>query len=312
MNRLYSALYRGVKAGAKTGVWMAKITVIITFAVAVLRWAGVLSILAEWLTPFFKFMGLSAEGVLVFITAACTNLYAVIALISTLGIDYRMATILAVMGLICHNMIVETTIQHKAGASIFYIVTLRVGMAFVAAVLLNLILPVDYTGTLLLNVTQTVAVDNSLGEVLYAWLISMLKLLPMMFAIILTLNMLQQVLREYRLIDYLSIPFKPLMYLFGLSKDISILWLIMNTIGLAYGGSILINEYQAGTVDETDARLLNSHVALSHSLVEDTLLFFAIGIGLFWLIIPRLILAIVTVWGERIYMSMKRRMREAI
>lgn len=312
MSRLYSALYRGLKSGAKTGVWMAKITVIITFAVAILRWAGVLSLLAEWLTPFFKLMGLSAEGVLVFITAAFTNLYAVIALIATLGIDYRMATILAVMGLICHNMIVETAIQSKAGASTIYIIALRVVMAFVAAVVLNLILPVDYTGTLLVSVTDTVAVNASLGEVLYSWLISILKLLPMMFAIILTLNMLQAVLREYRLIDYLSIPFKPLMFLFGLSKDSSILWLIMNTIGLAYGGSILINEYETGAVDEQDARLLNSHVALSHSLVEDTLLFVAIGIGLFWLIVPRIILAVIAVWGERIYISLRTRLKEAV
>lgn len=303
IDRVKSALVRGVKAGLRTGWWMTKMMIPITLGVAILKWVGVISLLAEWLTPVFKYIGLSAEGVLVFITASLTNLYAAIALIATLNIDFRTATILSVMGLICHNMIVETIIQRKAGASGIFIVVLRVSAALVAAVVLNQILPIDYTGTLIINRLE--ASDGTLGSIMYEWAISMVRLLPMMFVLILSLNSLQQILREFRLIDYLIIPLKPFMSLFGLAKESSFLWIVMNTLGLAYGGAVLIAEYEDGEITPDNARLLNTHVALNHSLLEDTILFAAIGIGAFWLVVPRVILAIVAVWGERLYNKLR-------
>lgn len=297
MKRTKNAIIRGLKAGLSTGLWMTKMMLPITLVVALLKWLGVISLLAEWLTPALKYVGLSTEAALVFITASLTNLYAAIALIATLDIDYRMATILAVTGLICHNLIVETVIQRKAGANAAYIVVLRFGMAIMAAFVLNKILPDDYTGVLIIE--QQVAAATTFGGVMYDWMMSMLRLLPMMFVLIVSLNTLQQILREFRLIDYLIIPLKPLMGLFGLSKESSFLWVVMNTLGLAYGGSVLIAEYEAGDIEPEQARLLNTHVAISHSLLEDTLLFAAIGIGAFWLFVPRLMLSIVAVWVER-------------
>lgn len=305
MNRVKSALCRGVKAGLLTGWWMTKMMLPITLGVAILKWLGVIALLAQWLTPIFKYIGLTAEGVLVFITASLTNLYAAIALIATLDIGFREATILAVMGLICHNLIVETIIQRKAGANPAFIVALRVAGAVVAAVVLSNLLPSDYDGTLIIERQQ--AATTSLDSIMYEWLLSMVRLLPMMFMLIVTLNSLQQILREFRLIDYLIIPLKPLMLLFGLSKRSSFLWVVMNTLGLAYGGAVLIAEYQQREIDPHQARLLNTHVALSHSLLEDTLLFAAIGIGAFWLFVPRLLLSIFAVWGERLFDKFKKK-----
>lgn len=280
-------------------MWMIRMMVPITFGVAILKWLGIIEFMAQWLAPVLERVGLSAEGALVFITSALTSLYSSIALIATLNIDFRQATILAVMGLICHNLIVETLIQRKAGANATYMVLLRLTSAIVAGVALNLILPQDYSGTLLIEHKGEAVVG--LGAILYQWLISMAYLIPTMMALIITLNILQRLLRDFGLIDYLTTPLKPLMNLLGLSRESSFLWIIMNTVGLAYGGAVLISEYEAGEVSPTEARLLNTHVALSHSLLEDTLLFAAIGIGAFWLFIPRIVLAIAAVWGERLY-----------
>lgn len=307
MTRVKSALLRGVKTGFKTGWWMTKMMIPITFGVALLKWLGVIDLIAEWMAPVFKLIGLSAEGVLVFITASLTNLYAAIALIATLNIDFRTATILAVMGLICHNLIVETIIQRKAGARGTYIVVLRISAAIVAAVALNAILPTDYSGTLIIE--RQAAPTSELSSIMYEWLMSMVRLMPMMFALIITLNMLQQIMREYGWISYLTTPLRPLMSLLGLSAQSSFLWIVMNTLGLAYGGAVLISEYDNNDISHIEAKRLNTHVALSHSLLEDTILFLAIGIGAFWLFVPRLVLAIVTVWGERLYFGIKRKIK---
>ena len=66
-----------------------------------------------------------------------------------------------------------------------------------------------------------------------------------------------------------------------------------------YGGAALVDEMQRGGVSRADARLLNTHVAISHSLLEDTIVFASAGIGLFWLLVPRLLLAVVAVWTLR-------------
>lgn len=297
--QLKSCAIGGLTKGLRTALWMAKMMIPITLGMSLLKWGGAIDLLSEWLAPAFKFMGLTAEGVLVFITACLSNLYSAIAVIATLNIDYRSATILAVMGLICHNLIVETVIQRKAGSAAWYIVTLRITTAIVAAWTLNTILPVNYNGTLILETLNSN--DTTIVAILRDWMWSMAKLLPMMFALIITLNVLQQILREFRLIHYLTIPLLPLMKVFGLSKNSSFLWIVLNTLGLAYGGAVLINEVQSQEISTPDAKLLNTHAAINHSLLEDTILFAAMGLSVFWLIVPRVVLAIVAVWGEKLY-----------
>ena len=90
---------------------------------------------------------------------------------------------------------------------------------------------------------------------------------------------------------------------FGLPARTSFLWIVANMIGLAYGGAILIEEARKNNISHKDAVLFNTHVALSHSMLEDTIIFVAIGVGAGWLILPRLTLAIVAVWIQRLIQS---------
>lgn len=279
----------------------------ITFGVAILKWMGFIELFTTWLTPIFKYIGLTGEGVLVFVTSIFASLYAGIAVIATLDLDFRSVTILAVMGLICHNLIIETVIQRKAGASAWRMVVLRIGAALFAAWGLNLILPADFTGKLIFNISGGGAAAAAswdwyaLPAVMWSWCKSMFELLPYMFVLITLLNILQQLLREFSLIEKVTRPLRPFMRVIGLPHQTSFLWVVMNTLGLAYGGSVLISEIERGEIAPRDAKLLNSHIALSHSLLEDTFLFAAMGVGLGWLLIPRFVLAVAVVWCQRLY-----------
>jgi hypothetical protein len=53
-------------------------------------------------------------------------------------------------------------------------------------------------------------------------------------------------------------------------------------------------------VSKPDADLFNHYAGLSHSHLEDTLLFVSIGVPFLWAALPRLILGILSVWGERL------------
>jgi hypothetical protein len=89
------------------------------------------------------------------------------------------------------------------------------------------------------------------------------------------------------------------MRLFGLPAEASFLWIIINVVGYAYGAGIIKSEYETGTLKKQEGDLFNHHAAVSHSLLEDSLLYAGVGIGIGWIMLPRLVLSIIVVWLER-------------
>lgn len=297
--RVWKAVTQAFSPALKTALWVIKLTVPITLGIAILRYAGVIDIISEWLTPMFALMGLSGESSLVFITSALGNIYSAIAVMATIGVDYRSALILATMCLICHNMIIETAIQHKAGASTAFVVALRISVALLSGILLNLVVPTDISGRLFFS--SGLESVTSWQEMFVNWAITLAPLILKMLVLIISLNIIQTIFREFRILSLISVPLRPLMKLFGLPLSTSFLWIICNVVGLTYGGAAIIDEVKQGDVSHDDARLLNTHVAISHSLLEDTIILVSIGLPVLWLIIPRIILAICAVWLQRLY-----------
>ena len=109
----------------------------------------------------------------------------------------------------------------------------------------------------------------------------------------------QSLFDEFKVIDLLSKILAPFMKIFGLPAEASFLWIVINIVGYSYGAGIIKAEYETGKMKKQDGDLFNHHAAISHSLLEDTILYSAIGISIFWLIVPRLVLATLVVWIER-------------
>jgi len=116
---------------------------------------------------------------------------------------------------------------------------------------------------------------------------------------------LQEVLREFNLIRVLTVPMSPIIKLLGLPQSTSFLWIIANTLGLAYGSAVMFDEVSNGRIRKPEADLLNYHIAISHSNLEDLLLFAAIGVSIPWMLGIRLIIAALVVWARRWYLSAK-------
>ena len=292
--RLSSAARSALRPAWRTALWVVRMVVPITLGISMLEYAGAIEWISDRLAPLFSLFGLPGRSGLVFLSAALSTNYSAVAVIAALGLDYRSATILAVMALICHNLVIESAVQRKTGASAWGMVLLRIAAAFLAAAALDAILPAGLEGQLSLpTVART---PDSWNEAIAAWGRMIVPLSLKMGLIIVTLNVLQNILREFRITDLLAIPLRPLMSAAGLPRSTSFLWIICNVVGITYGGAALVDEMHRGGVNRTDARLLNAHVAISHSLLEDTIVFASVGIGLFWLLVPRLSLAVCTVW----------------
>ena len=109
---------RSATPSALKTIWgLTKIMVGVSFAIMLLQYFGVIAWISELLTPVFSSFGLPGEAALAYVSGYFVNCYTAMAVMSTLELSMREATILAVMVLCSHNMIVETTVQAKTGSS---------------------------------------------------------------------------------------------------------------------------------------------------------------------------------------------------
>lgn len=293
--RLWTCVKTALPQGMKTAIWLLKITIPVSFAVFLLDVFGILNTIAGVVAPFFKLIGLSGQASIVLITSFFTNIYSVIAVMTTLGIGHREGIILAVMCLISHAMIVETAIQKKTGSKPIRMILVRITASFLAAILLNLILPTETQ-----NATESIAKSSSeFAPAFEHWLINIFQTSVKIIVLVNLLLILQKILHEFGLIKWILWPFKPLLKVIGLPENTGFLWIVAYTLGLGYGGAIMINEKEEGRLSNEEADLLNHHIAISHSQLEDPLLFVAIGYPLLILMWPRILLATGVVWIRR-------------
>lgn len=294
--RIKQSTISALPKSKKTTWWLLKIILPVSLVVSLMQYSGTIDWMAGYLTPIFSYIGLPGEAAIVFISSIFLPLYAPIAIITTLALDIREITILALMCLISHNMIVESAIQRKTGSSYLIMFSVRLLMSFIGAFALNFLLPSDLGK---LRVIEKAVEHTDLLTHLYHWIQSAGWLTIKMALIIFGLMILQNILREFKILQALTNIFAPIMKIFGLSKDSSFLWLVGQILGLTYGSAVMLEQVHNKDIEPKNANFLNYHIAINHSLLEDTLLFIAIGVPGIWIITPRFILATILVWSVR-------------
>ena len=301
--RIWKCTHEALPKSGGTSLWLLKIILPVSLLVRLLDYYGAIAWLADYMHPLFNLIGLPGALASVFITSIFLPLYASIAVMTSLAMTIREATILTLMCLVAHNLLVECAITKKTGSSFWGMVLLRIGMAFAVAVFLNTLLPADNTPfQLFVQPDPFVSLDG----VFSAWFQSSLVLIVTIVLIVTALMILQRVLSEFNLIDSISRPLRPLMRVFGLPNDSPFLWIVGNVVGLAYGGAVMIDLVEEGKLSLKDSNTVNYHLAISHSLLEDTILFVALGINWFIIIGTRLLFAMIVVWGRRFIIHLGR------
>lgn len=276
--------------------WVIRITAIVSIVIYILRLTGVLPILGRTLEPVMSFLGLPGEASLAYVSGYFVNVYSAIAACASLNLSARSITILAVLVMCSHNMIVETAVQKKTGSSALRIVLVRTLSGLILAFILNRILPFEAQGAV-----GAVAEEKiTLADSFVPWAVSLLKLCLKMAVLILLLSIVQQALNEFGIMKALTKVVRWPLKLFGLPEDTSFLWIVANTLGLAYGAAVMFQEKEKGRIHDREIQLLNTHISISHSNIEDLILFASIG-GIWWIILlARWAGSIVLVWEERL------------
>jgi hypothetical protein len=82
--------------------------------------------------------------------------------------------------------------------------------------------------------------------------------------------------------------------LIGIGPKASAITVIGLTMGLSYGGGLIINEARNGSLSKEDVFYSLTFMGLCHSLIEDTLLIILIGGHLSGVLWGRLVFAVLT------------------
>jgi hypothetical protein len=213
----------------------------------------------------------------------------------TLSNTYSVAqvTVLATMMLIAHTLPIEVRIAQKAGVRAWFTILLRVGSAFMIGVILSFI----FTNFKILQYDNKVIWQPSITDpTLFQWIIDQLRNYTMIFLIILALMILIYILKKTGAMQKLNNFMEPGLRLLGMNKNTASVTIIGMTLGVSYGGGIIIKEAKEKILSKKDVFLSISLMNLSHSLIEDTLLMVAIGANLIGILGARIIFTIIVMF----------------
>ncbi|MGN0033144.1 MAG: nucleoside recognition domain-containing protein [Candidatus Limimorpha sp.] len=295
--RMLSCIRSATTSALKIIAWLVKIMVGVSFGIMLLKYFGIIGVVSRWLTPVFSSFGLPGEAALAYVSGYFVNCYTAMAVMSAMDLGPRSTTILAVMVLCSHNIIVESTVQHKTGSSMIRIIIVRTLSAFFLGFILNLIMPgrTSYTETEFFTTERLPFLDMFLD-----WIKQTVKTVSLMVVLVYLLSLLQRILKEFGVIEAIARFLRPIMLFFGLPPETAFLWLVANTLGLAYGAAVMIDETEQGTTTKEQNDILNHHICVSHSNLEDLLLFTAIGGNFLWMLLSRWAMSLILVWERKL------------
>ena len=297
IKQLFQAVRELFCSALRTSLMLFKIIVPISIATRFLQQWGVVDQLGIFLGPVMELVGLPGQMGLVWATAMVTNIYGGMVVFASLapGLDLTVAqvTVLGTMVLVAHALPVELRIAQKAGTRFRATALIRV----FGALLLGWLLHFTYqmTGTLQ-EANRALWNPPAVDPTWSAWMVAELRTMLMIFLIILTLMAVLKVMKAVGITALMTRLLEPLLKLLGMSREAAPVTIIGMTLGLSYGGGLIIQEAQSGRLSKRDLFASVTLMGLCHSIIEDTLLVMVLGAhlsGIFW---GRLIFSLLVVF----------------
>ena len=299
MNKLFDIIKQLVRDAVSASLELFKVMVPILVLVKILQELGLIEYVALPLEPIMQMVGLPPEMGLVWASALINNIYTgMIVLASLVGdapLTSAQATIIGVLMLVGHGLPVECAIARKSGARFLFQVAIRLVGAFVFAWLLHAIY--SATGTLQGPATMLFTPDAGGDQTITAWIIAQAKNMLSIVLIIFSLLVMMRVLHAIRVIDLMNRVLRPVLSLIGIGPKASAITVIGLTMGLSYGGGLIINEARNGSVGKEDIFYSLTLMGLCHSLIEDSLLIMLIGGHISGVLWGRLVFSLIAMAG---------------
>lgn len=286
-----------------TEVWMIfsslmKIMIPALIIVRCIDLLGWIEALGEMIQPVMILVGLPGETGLVWMAAMMGNIYTGMAVFYQLGMAEQLTlaqvSVISSMMLIAHSLPIEVAIARAVGISLWFTLLLRIGGAFV----FGFICYQAHSNLALLQTPAPQLWQPETADTTWAhWFLTQGQTIVMAFAIIAALTLFLRILRVLgveRLIHFLL---APVLRLLGIATVASNIIIVGLTLGLSFGGGLLISEARRGHIAGRDIFMSMAFLGLCHSLIEDTLLMMLLGADLGTIVVARLAFSLLVIFA---------------
>lgn len=273
-----------------------KVMVPVLCVVRVIELMGWIEDIAFMIEPLMVWLGLPGEMGLVWMTAMVSNIYTGMAVFYQLDMAGQLTvaqvSILGLMILFAHALPMEVAIAKATGVSVFFTLVLRVGSALLLGALLN-----GFYGyfNLLQEPAPLLWQPELGGSDWLSWFLTQGKMLLAALVIIAGLTLLIRVLRLIGVEKLIHFLLSPVMRLLGIGTKATNIMIVGLTLGLPFGGGLLIKDARSGLIEGKDIFMAMMFLNLCHSVIEDTLLILFLSADLSAILWARLIFSLLVI-----------------
>lgn len=274
-----------------------KIMIPVILVVKILKEAGAVEVLGTLLGPVMQVVGLPGSMGLVWATCMVINIYTgVIVFLSLCAenpLTVAQVTVLATMILIAHSLPIELKIAQGAGVRMPAMACIRIGGALVLGWLMDRI----YTLGGWFQEPNTISwIPHATDPSLTAWAIGQLKSLAFIYVVIVFLLLLLKLLGRLGVTDLIARCLRPVLAILGIGPAASTVTIVGMTLGLAYGGGLIIQEARSGRLNKKDILFSLTLMGLCHSIIEDTIVMAVLGAQLSGILFGRVVFTLLGVF----------------
>ncbi len=278
MNTVINTAREILREATDISLKLFRIMVPVIVAVKVLQEMGMIDVLGGLLSPFMGMVGLPGSMGLVLATSMMSSVYggmaAFVSLSGLTPLTVAQATVVTSMILIAHALPVELRIAQKAGVRMPVMAGIRILGAFAYGFLFH---AVTSWGDWLQEPNTTAWMPPVEDTSLAGWGIGQLKSLAVIYAAILGLLVVLKIFDRLGVTNLMVRCLEPILRLLGIGKSAATLTIVGMTLGVAYGGGLIIQQAQSGAIGKRDIFFSLSLMGLCHSILEDTFLMTLLG-----------------------------------
>ena len=265
--------------------------------VKILQELGFVDILNNLLSPLMFLVGLPEEIGIVVTTTILTSPYIGLAVLAGLplenGLTSAQASVLGLLILFAHSLPIEALICRRAGVRIRATIFVRLILGFLFCVMLHQFL----NATNLLSSQATIIIPFSEpSPILLDWVFNQIKTLFIIFIIIVLIVILIEIFKYIGIQRLIELSLKPFLNLIGVGERASTIAVVGVTLGIGFGGGLLIQEVKSGKIKYKDVFGVITLIGMLHSVIEDTGLVSLMGANIFITLLLRCILTLLCVY----------------
>ncbi|MCK9164154.1 MAG: hypothetical protein M0O93_07395 [Bacteroidales bacterium] len=257
-----------------------KIMIPVSILIKILQETNAMPFIGSLFEPLMYPLGLPGEMSIVWVTAMISNIYGGILVLTSIiannPLNIAQITTLSTLILFAHTFLIEIPICQKAGAKFLPIFLIRFLGGYIFAMILNL----SYSFFGVYQGPVTLPIITPEKSSLIDWALAEVQKYITIGAIVMLLIVSLDFLEKIKIIDLINRLLYPVLKFLGISQKVMPLTIIGMTLGLAYGGGLIVAESKENDIGKKDIFLSLALLSLFHSIIEDSLLM--IGLGASW------------------------------